>query len=214
MTDCLVSLMVANSVSATIHDVGDLIGYARVSTSDQNAESQHDQLTAAGCGRIFTDRASGKLASRPELDACLAYLRPGDTLTATKLDRLGRSVRNLVELAQTLADRDINLKVLNQGIDTATPGGKLTFHILASIAEFERDLIRERTLDGLAAARARGRTGGRPSVLTPAKRAHAYELHDAGGRSMQEIADLVGCSRATLYREIEKRPVAVAGAGQ
>ncbi|MBV8933332.1 MAG: recombinase family protein, partial [Kutzneria sp.] len=146
-----------------------LIGYARVSTRDQHPEAQTDALTEAGCERIFTDKASGKLARRPELDKTLEYLRDGDTLVVTKLDRLGRSVRNLVELSAELDRRGVGLRVLHQGIDTSTPGGRLFFHIIAGIAEFERDLISERTLDGLDAARARGRKGGRRPKLTETK---------------------------------------------
>ncbi|MCU1670871.1 MAG: site-specific recombinase, invertase Pin, partial [Blastococcus sp.] len=138
------------------------IGYGRVSTPDQNADAQHDALDAAGCERVFFDHGvSGKLARRPELDACLDYLRPGDTLVITKLDRLGRSVKNLVDQVLDLGTRNVDLVVISQGIDTTTPAGKLIFHVLAAIAEFERDLILERTLEGLAAARARGRKGGR-----------------------------------------------------
>lgn len=179
------------------------LGYARVSTVDQTADGQHDALTAAGCEKVFADVASGKLARRPQLDALLDYARAGDVVVITKLDRLGRSVAHLVELAGVLQSRGIDLRVLHQGIDTSTPGGRLTFHILASIAEFERDLISERTRDGLAAARARGRKGGRRPVLSPAKLAHARALRDGGEHTMTQIAELVGCSRATLYRVLE-----------
>lgn len=185
-----------------------LIGYARVSTRDQNPEAQTDVLTAAGCERIFTDKASGKLAKRPELDKALEYLRAGDTLVITKLDRLGRSVRNLIELSILLDQRGVGLRVLHQGIDTSTPGGRLFFNIVASIAEFERDLISERTRDGLDAARARGRKGGRRAVLTDTKLAVARQMYDERGGdgkrryTVQEIADTVGCSRATLYRAL------------
>ncbi|OLT12270.1 DNA invertase [Pseudonocardia sp. CNS-139] len=182
-----------------------LIGYARTSTQDQNLDAQLDALTAAGCERVFTDQISGKLAHRPQLDAALDYLRPGDMLVCTKLDRLGRSVRNLITLTATLAERGIDLRVLHQGIDTSTPAGKLTFHVLAAIAEFERDLISERTRDGLAAARARGRKGGRPSKLTPAKLATARQLYDAKERTVADIADIVGVGRSTLYRALGAR---------
>jgi len=185
------------------------IGYARVSTAEQNADGQHDALTAAGCDRTFTEIASGKLARRPQLDAALDYARPGDVLVVTKLDRLGRSVAHLVELAADLGRRGLDLRVLHQGIDTTTPGGRLTFHILASIAEFERDLISERTREGLAAARARGRKGGRRPVLSAAKVEHARKLRDGGEHTKTQIADLVGCSRATLYRVLDDSAEAV-----
>lgn len=178
------------------------IGYARVSTNDQNTDAQHDALTAAGCDRVFTDHTSGKLARRPQLDALLDYVRPGDVVVITKLDRLGRSVGNLVELAAELAGQEVDLRVLDQGIDTSTPGGKLTFHILAAMAEFERDMISERTRDGLAAARARGRTGGRPAKMTPAKLATARQLYDAGQHTVAQIADVIGVSRATVHRAL------------
>lgn len=186
-----------------------LIGYARVSTADQNPEAQHDALTAAGCDRVFTDRASGKLASRPQLDAVLEYLRDGDTLVITKLDRLGRSVRNLVELVAELDQRGVGLRVLHQAIDTTTPGGRLFFHIMSGIAEFERDLISERTREGLEAARARGRKGGRRPALSPAQVEQARKMYAAKGddgkrlHTVQEIADVLRCSRATLYRVLE-----------
>lgn len=180
-----------------------IIGYARVSTGDQNADGQHDALAEAGCDRVFTERASGKLARRPQLDALLAYARTGDVVVITKLDRLGRSLRHLLDLAAELNSRGINLRVLNLGIDTSTSTGKLTFAILGGVAEFERDLISERTHEGLAAARARGRKGGRRPVLTAAKVEHARKLRDGGDHTMTEIAELVGCSRATLYRVLD-----------
>ncbi|MEV8510789.1 recombinase family protein [Dactylosporangium sp. NPDC051484] len=182
------------------------VGYARVSTRDQHPESQHDALTAAGCERIFTDKASGKLARRPQLDAALDYLRAGDQLVITRLDRLGRSVKNLCELADDLKTRQVDLQVLSQGIDTSTPGGKLFFHILAGIAEFERDLLSERTLDGLEAARARGRKGGRRPVMTPDKLAVARQMYDSKQHTIEAIAKVVGVSRATLYRHLEPAP--------
>lgn len=185
-----------------------LIGYARVSTRDQHAEAQHDALTAAGCAKVFTDKASGKLASRPKLDAALAYLRPGDTLVCTKLDRLGRSVHNLVELGLALAERGIDLRVLHQGIDTATPGGKLTFHILAAIAEFERDLISERTKDGLEAARARGRKGGRRPKLNERQVAMVKQMAASGEHTISAIAETFKVSRPTIYAVLNAGKVA------
>lgn len=185
------------------------IGYARVSTSDQHDESQIDILAAEGCERVFTDKASGKLASRPEWDKCLDYLRPGDTLVVTRLSRMARSVRNLTEIAARFADRGIELVVLKQQIDTRTPAGRLTFHILGAVDEFTADLISEGTLEGLVAARARGRTGGRKPKLTDNKLDVARQMYaatDDGGKrryTVQEIADTVGCSRATLYRAFD-----------
>ena len=180
------------------------IGYARVSTSDQKAQSQRDALGKAGCVKTFTDQGvSGKLASRPELDACLAYLRDGeDTLVAVKLDRLGRSLRNLIDLIEALAARDIGLVVLDQGIDTTTAAGRMFFHIVAAFAEFERDLISERTKAGLAATRARGRKGGRKPKLNEKQAAHARELYDARTHTIAEIGALLGISRPTVYRYV------------
>jgi DNA invertase Pin-like site-specific DNA recombinase len=166
-----------------------LVGYARVSTTDQHPDAQTDALTAAGCAEIFTDYASGALARRTELDETLKYLRSGDTLIITKLDRLGRSVKNL----KAIADR----------LDTSTPGGRLFFHLLAAMAEFEHDLIVERTHDGLAAARARGRTGGRKPKMTPTRIAQARAMYDAGELTVQEIAEAFGVTRPTIYRHLE-----------
>jgi DNA invertase Pin-like site-specific DNA recombinase len=187
-----------------------LIGYARVSTRDQHEESQLDLLEAAGCERIFMDKASGKLASRPQWDECLAYLRKGDTLVITRLSRAARSVRNLTEVAAHLADRGIDLLVLQQHIDTRTPAGRLTFHILAAVDEFHADLISEGTIEGLQAARARGRKGGRPTKLTPGKLATARKLYDAKEHTVQEIADIVGVGRSTLYRALGAKTEATA----
>lgn len=183
------------------------IGYARVSTRDQHPEAQTDALETAGCQKVFTDKASGKLARRLELDAALTYLRTGDVLVITKLDRLGRSVRNLIDLAETLQERGIGLRVLHQGIDTTTPAGRMFFHVLAALAEFEAALISERTLDGLEAARARGRKGGRKPKLTPGKLATARELYDAKEHTVSQIAEIVGVGRSTLYRALDPAPV-------
>ncbi len=146
--------------------MAELFGYARVSTADQNPDLQLDALRAAGCSRIFIDYASGAKTARPELARALDHLRAGDTLIVWKLDRLGRSLPHLVETVKALSDRDVGLRSLQDPIDTTTPGGRLVFHVFAAMAEFERDLIRERTNAGLAAARARGRVGGRPPALT------------------------------------------------
>lgn len=183
-----------------------LIGYARVSTRDQDPALQHDALRAAGCERIFTDVASGRLDSRPQLDACRDYLRRGDTLVVWKLDRAGRSLRHLVDLTASLADQGIELRSVQDALDTSTPAGKLLFHVMAALAEFEADLIRERTVAGLAAARARGRTGGRPSAMTPAKLEVARQMHSSKQHTMATIASTVGVGRATLYRALAVEP--------
>ncbi|BCW82844.1 DNA invertase [Arthrobacter sp. NicSoilE8] len=180
-----------------------MIGYARVSTRDQHTQAQTDVLEAAGCEKVFVDHASGTLARRPALDQMLEYVREGDTLVVTKLDRLGRSVRNLKQIAEDLQERSIGLRALSQGIDTTTPGGRLFFHMLAAIAEFEHDLIVERTHDGLAAARARGRKGGRKFKMTATKISQARAMYDAGGHTVQEIADTFGVSRPTIYRHLQ-----------
>ena len=171
--------------SATIPSMGHLLGYARVSTADQQPQLQVDALEHAGCYRVFTETASGARSDRPVLEQLLDQLRPGDTLVVWKLDRLGRSLRHLVDTVTGLADRGIGFRSLQEAIDTTTPGGKLVFHVFAALAEFERDLIRERTSAGLAAARARGRHGGRPSVpsghkLQVAREMYAWAVHHRG----------------------------------
>lgn len=192
-----------------------MIGYARVSTRDQHPEAQHDALRAAGCERVFTEHASGTLARRPALDDALAFLRPGDTLVITKLDRLGRSVANLKALSDDLQSRGVDLKAFAQGIDTTTPGGRLFFHMLAAIAEFEHDLILERTHDGLAAARARGRKGGRRPTMTRTRVAQARAMYDTREHTVQTIAETFGVTRATIYRHLAPRdPLQDAAQGQ
>ena len=185
------------------------IGYARVSTRSQNDDSQVDELKAAGCEKIFTEQGvSGKLASRPELDACLAYLRSGDILVITRLSRAMRSLRHLLDMAADLKERGIGLKVLKQDINTDTSGGRLIFHIMAAIDEFQRELIVEGTLEGLAAARARGRKGGGQPKLKPAQKARARELYDMTGpdgkraHTVAEIGNMLGVSRQTIYRAL------------
>jgi DNA invertase Pin-like site-specific DNA recombinase len=188
------------------------IGYARVSTRDQNPDHQIDALKAAGCERVFVDKASGKLARRPELEKALDFLRADDQLVVTRLNRLGRSLRHLIELVAQLDERGVDLVVLGQGIDTTTPGGRLLFHLMAAIAEFERELIVEGTQDGLEAARSRGRTGGRPAKLNARQVAQARRMYDdvdaEGSRihTMTEVAETFGVSRATLYRHLEPAP--------
>ncbi|MEU1497235.1 recombinase family protein [Streptomyces sp. NPDC005732] len=187
------------------------IGYGRVSTRDQNPEAQEDALTAADCDPVFVDKASGKLASRPELDKALIAAREGDEFVVTKLDRLGRSLKNLIELSERLDKKGVNLVVLSQGIDTSTPAGRMFFQILGAIAEFERALIVERTNDGLAAARARGRVGGRKQALKPRQVQLAQQMYDELGddgkrkHTVQGIADELGVARTTIYRYLERR---------
>jgi DNA invertase Pin-like site-specific DNA recombinase len=187
------------------------IGYARVSTRGQNDDSQVDELTAYGCDKLFIDHGvSGKHAERPELDAALAYLREGDVFVITRLSRAMRSLKDMIALAEDLNERGVGLKVLKQDIDTTTPNGRLIFHIFAALDEFQRELIVEGTHEGLAAARARGRTGGRKPSLTPAQVKHARELYKSGDHTVAQIAALFGVSRQTIYRTLE--PDAVASA--
>lgn len=187
------------------------IGYARVSTHDQNPASQADALEAAGCERVFTDKVSGKLARRPEWDACLAYLRAGDTLVITRLSRAARSLRNLLEVTDELRQRGIDLVVLKQQIDTTTPSGRLVFHIMAAIDEFQRELIVEGTHEGLAAARARGRTGGRKRKLTDRQAETVRRMYEATGpdgkrqHTVAEIAEAVSLHRSTVYDYLGSR---------
>lgn len=187
------------------------VGYGRVSTRDQNPDGQRDALAAAGCDEIFVDNASGKLASRPELDkALLIAARAGDQLVITKLDRLGRSLEHLIALSTQLQTRGVDLVVLDQGIDTSTAVGRMFFQILGAIAEFEHALMSERTRDGLDAARARGRTGGQKPKLTPRQAKIAQnmydELADDGRRvhTVQQIADEFGVTRPTIYRHLQR----------
>lgn len=194
------------------------IGYARVSTKIQNDDSQVDELTAYGCDKIFTDKVSGKLAERPELDKALTYLRDGDVFVITRLSRAMRSLKHMLALTEELKGRSVGLVVLKQQIDTTTPTGRLVFHILAAIDEFQRELIVENTNEGLAAARARGRTGGRKPKLTRTQVAHARQLYNETGEdgkhryTVAGIADLLGVSRQTVYRALA--PEAVKGKGE
>jgi DNA invertase Pin-like site-specific DNA recombinase len=177
-----------------------LVGYARVSTPEQSLDLQRDALVKAGCERVFEDVASGAQAERPGLAAALAFLRPGDTLAVWKLDRLGRSLPHLIEAVTALRERQIGFRSLQESLDTTTSGGKLVFHVFAALAEFERDLIRERTRAGLAAARARGRRGGRPRVMDARKVAMAVALYREATHSPQEICAALRISKTTLYR--------------
>jgi DNA invertase Pin-like site-specific DNA recombinase len=182
-----------------------LIGYARVSTTDQTLDLQKDALEKAGCSRIFTDTASGAKAERVGLDEALSHLREGDTLVVWRLDRLGRSLKHLIETITGLNNRHIGFKSITESIDTTTSGGKLIFHIFGALAEFERDIIKERTNAGLQAARARGRKGGRPKALSPKKAQMAEVLYKDKNNSIDEICKTLNISRATLYRYIKTK---------
>ena len=181
-----------------------LIGYARVSTHDQNLDLQKDALEKAGCKKIYVEQMSGSSRIRPELEKTLEMLRNGDTLVVWRLDRLGRSLKHLIELITKLEQREIGFKSLMESMDTTTSGGKLVFHIFGALAEFEHNLIRERTSAGLAAARARGRNGGRPLKLDEKKRELAIKLYNERERSIKEICQIMGISKPTLYSYIHK----------
>ena len=177
-----------------------LIGYARVSTHDQNLDLQNDALNNAGCKRLFTDVISGSKAEREGLNEAISYLREGDILVVWKLDRLGRSLKHLIEIISDLNEKGIGFKSLQENIDTTTSGGKLIFHIFGALAEFEKDIIRERTKAGLASARARGRLGGRPKKMDEKKIEMAKKLMSDPNNSIEEICKTFNISRATLYR--------------
>ena len=181
-----------------------LIGYARVSTEDQNLSLQHDALVQAGCERIFNDKVSGAKAVRPGLARALEQLRRGDTLVVWRLDRLGRSLKDLIAQAEYLNEMGVGLKSLQESIDTTSSGGQLIFHMFGALAEFERNLIRERTQAGLSAARARGRKGGRRKILDVKQRAHAVDLYRSRQHTVPEICSLMGISRATLYAYVDE----------
>src|SRR3954464_2490526 len=182
-----------------------LIGYARVSTTDQTLDLQRDALDHAGCVRIFTDTASGAQTERRGLQDALDHLREEDVLVVWRLDRLGRSLKDLIETISRLETRKIGFKSLTENIDTTTSGGKLIFHIFGALAEFERNLIRERTNAGLQAARIRGIKGGRPKSLTEKKVEMAKKLHADKSISVEEIRKTLGISRMTLWRYVKKQ---------
>lgn len=176
-----------------------LIGYARVSTDDQNLDLQRDALEQAGCEKIYTDQRSGASTERLGLAGVLETARRGDTLVVWRLDRLGRSLKQLIHLVEKLDQRGIGLRSLQENIDTTTSGGRLVFHLFGALAEFERHVIRERTQAGFAAARARGRQGGRPKRLSPPKRELLLRLHRERRHSIAEICQIMGISKSTLY---------------
>ena len=178
------------------------IGYARVSSGGQKLDRQIDALTTAGCRKIFSDKKSGKNALRPELKACHAFLDAGDTLVVPSLDRYGRSLQDLINMVAELRTRGIGFTSLHENLDTTTPGGRLVFHVFAALAEFIRELIVQGTREGLAAARARGRVGGRPTVATEEVIRAARDLLPDPGRSITSIAKMLGISPGTLYNHV------------
>lgn len=181
-----------------------LIGYARVSTADQTVALQEDALKQAGCERIFRDVMSGSTTERPGLSEALEYARQGDALVVWKLDRLGRSLVHLIEVVQQLEATGIGFQSLQEKLDTTSAGGKLIFHIFGALAEFERSLIRERTQAGLAAARARGRVGGRPPRLTPDQVRMAARQLQGPDMTVEQVAAAFNVSRTTLYRALKR----------
>ncbi len=176
------------------------VGYVRVSKREQNPELQRRELRAAGCERIFEERVSSREEKRPQLEAAFDYCRAGDVLVVWRLDRLGRSIKELIGLVNGLEDRGVGFRSLRESLDTTSPGGRLVFHVFASIAEFERDVIRERTMAGLEAARARGRKGGRKPVMDEKKLALASRLMGDSRVPIADVCDAVGVSSSTLYR--------------
>jgi DNA invertase Pin-like site-specific DNA recombinase len=181
-----------------------LIGYARVSTDDQKLNLQQDALQKEGCEKIFEDHLSGAKANRPGLNAALEMARAGDILVVWRLDRLGRSLKDLLQLTEILKERSIGLQSLQESINTTTSSGQLIFHLFGALAEFERNLVRERTQAGLKAARARGRTGGRPKALDRNKRQLAVKLYNDRQHSIDEICQMMGISKPTLYKYIDE----------
>ena len=177
-----------------------IFGYARVSTEDQLLDAQTDALTAAGAERIFADKISGSTRKRPQLDQLLDQLRQGDVIVVTKYDRLARSLRDLLDIVEAIKERGGGFRSLAEDIDTTTPAGRLIFHVFASIAQFERERISERTREGLEAAKKRGRVGGRPPALSTAQRAEVRRMRDEEGRRLAEIAQLFRVSVKTVRR--------------
>lgn len=178
------------------------VGYVRVSRAEQEPDLQRRELEAAGCGRIYEEKVSSREETRPQLEAALDYCREGDRLVVWRLDRLGRSIKELIQLVGDLEERGVEFRSLRESLDTSTPGGRLVFHVFASMAEFERDVIRERTMAGLEAARARGRKGGRKPVMDEKKVALARKMMADRETSATEVAEILGVSKATLYRYV------------
>lgn len=195
-------------MTITAARAGDLVGYARVSTAGQHLDLQTSALGAAGCVRIFEEKVSGTKTDRPELDAAFDYLREGDTLVVWRLDRLGRSLPHLISLVADLETRGVGFRSIHEGIDTGSAVGRLTFNIFGALAQFERDLIIDRTQAGLEAARARGSKSGRKPSLSEEQVVMARQMAATGEQSIAAIARALGVSRATVYRAIESAPAA------
>jgi DNA invertase Pin-like site-specific DNA recombinase len=181
-----------------------IIGYARVSTADQNLDMQLDALNKAGCKKIFSDKVSGKLNSRPQLDLMLDQLRPGDKVVVYKLDRLGRNLKHLIDQVEDFKNKGIEFESLQEKLETSTAIGKLTFHVFGAMAEFERSMIRERILAGQEAGRARGRNGGRPSYLSEQEVKRLKAIHAAADTPIKDICKMFNISKATLYRYLDQ----------
>ena len=177
-----------------------ILGYARVSTEDQHLDAQIAALEDAGAERIWSEKVSGAKAQRPELKALLEHLRPGDVVTVTKYDRLSRSLQDLLTIVEVIREKGAGFRSLAEDIDTTTPAGRLVFHVFASIAQFERERISERTKEGLSAARKRGRIGGRPPALSPERRAEVRQMRDQDGHGIAELARLFKVSPNTIRR--------------
>lgn len=180
------------------------IGYARISTPEQDLNLQKDALNAANCVRIYSDIIGGSVANRPGLERALEYARKGDTIVVWRLDRLGRSIQHLIQIVQSLNDLEISFKSLQENIDTTTSGGKLIFHIFGALAEFERDLIKERTMAGLNAARSRGRFGGRPKKLSEKQTKRLKNLYMTGNSTVKEICTLYNISQKSFYNYVKQ----------
>lgn len=184
--------------------MGEFVGYSRVSTAEQSTDMQREALQQVGCARLFEDKASGTRTDRPQLAALLDYVRAGDTVVVWRLDRLGRSLPHLIQTVTALEEQGVGFRSLHENVDTTTSTGKLVFHIFAALAEFERDLIVDRTKAGLAAARARGSKPGRKSALSADQIAVVRQMHAEGKHTVAQIAEVVGgVSRATVYRALQ-----------
>jgi len=200
--------------SAALPAMGSLIGYPRVSTAEQSVDLQTDELRAAGGVKVFTEQLSGAVDRRPQLDRALEQLRAGDTLVVWRLDRLGRSLRHPIDTVTGLDAQDVGFRSLRESIDTTTSGGRLVFHLLGALAQVEREVIRDRTVAGLASARARGRVGGRPPKLTVDQVRTARRLYEERALTVAEIGKVLGVSRTSIYRALHRDLAGVPGGGE